>query len=362
MIAFHIVGWPYIDDNVPKHRTPVYLAISAVLRQFGPTAGFLVSGFALRYYENPFMDPGITQDDPRWIGAWWVGFLLLGTLVAIFTLPMFLFPNQFKTPEKSVRETDSGKGGSSLRRLFTTPLFLVLAIGVSIRAMGHRGYRMLKPKYIETQYRQSSSNASFFTGTTNLISIAVGIASGGWAITKFKPSAKFLTGCLAFVHFITVVTMLGAVFLGCPSPFFPQLHQDSPARGQDMIGGGLDQCNAECGCTTEVFNPVCGPDGVSNYFSPCYAGCNTSSPSEDSKKTIFEQCICIDGSGPVTSGYCPTDCHNLWWYLLLLAVSAIVTSTTRIGGSIIVLRCVDPKDKSIALGWFGTILSVLSKS
>lgn len=26
-------------------------------------------------------------------------------------------------------------------------------------------------------------------------------------------------------------------------------------------------------CTTKVYTPVCGPDGKSTYFSPCFAGC-----------------------------------------------------------------------------------------
>lgn len=34
----------------------------------------------------------ITPDDPRWIGAWWGGFLLCGALLFFSSLPMFGFP------------------------------------------------------------------------------------------------------------------------------------------------------------------------------------------------------------------------------------------------------------------------------
>ena len=30
-------------------------------------------------------------------------------------------------------------------------------------------------------------------------------------------------------------------------------------------------CNADCDCSTALYNPVCA-DGI-QYFSPCYAGC-----------------------------------------------------------------------------------------
>jgi hypothetical protein len=88
----------------------------------------LLSAFCLRFYENPFcklfdiykikfdqfrfhsakkkiyikkrlftVDPGIYDiRDPRWIGAWWIGFVILGTGILIFTIPMFLFPRHFK--------------------------------------------------------------------------------------------------------------------------------------------------------------------------------------------------------------------------------------------------------------------------
>ena len=82
------------------------------LRICGPSLGFLLGSAALAFYEDPFCidnfeinldcndffqdDPHLSNKDPRWVGAWWMGFLLLGVLILIFTLPMFMFPRQFK--------------------------------------------------------------------------------------------------------------------------------------------------------------------------------------------------------------------------------------------------------------------------
>lgn len=50
----------------------------------------------------------ITSDDPRWIGAWWGGFLLCGALLFFSSLFMFGFPQTL-----SDREKDRDGGGES---------------------------------------------------------------------------------------------------------------------------------------------------------------------------------------------------------------------------------------------------------
>ena len=36
--------------------------------------------------------PDIRQSDPRWIGAWWLGFPLFTVLMVIVAIPMFFYP------------------------------------------------------------------------------------------------------------------------------------------------------------------------------------------------------------------------------------------------------------------------------
>lgn len=40
-------------------------------------------------------------------------------------------------------------------------------------------------------------------------------------------------------------------------------------------------CNAGCSCVRELYNPVCGADGVM-YYSPCHAGCSSINHTEHS--------------------------------------------------------------------------------
>lgn len=40
---------------------------------FGPMLGFMLSAYTLTKFIDPTLTPTITNEDPRWIGAWWMG-------------------------------------------------------------------------------------------------------------------------------------------------------------------------------------------------------------------------------------------------------------------------------------------------
>jgi hypothetical protein len=50
-------------------------------------------------------DVDINPRDPRWIGAWWLGFVVFGIFSLIFAPPFALFPKQLKM---SANETAKG--------------------------------------------------------------------------------------------------------------------------------------------------------------------------------------------------------------------------------------------------------------
>jgi hypothetical protein len=53
---------------------------------------------------------------------------------------------------------------AALKRLATNPILIFDVLGGIFRILGYLGYYIFKPKYMEMQYRQSASGASFFTG------------------------------------------------------------------------------------------------------------------------------------------------------------------------------------------------------
>lgn len=76
-------------------------------------------------------------------------------------------------------------------------------------------YWIYTPKYIETQYKQTASTASFYTGSIALIFSAMGILISGFVISKYKPKARSLALWNVFVGALSVVGIIIYAYLGC---------------------------------------------------------------------------------------------------------------------------------------------------
>ncbi|XP_075543868.1 uncharacterized protein LOC142578356 [Dermacentor variabilis] len=72
------VAVAYIDENLPKRKSVLYIAIFNGVTIIGPCIGFIVGGYTLSYYVDITTDIsslGLSPDSPTWIGAWWLGIL-----------------------------------------------------------------------------------------------------------------------------------------------------------------------------------------------------------------------------------------------------------------------------------------------
>ncbi len=68
----------------------------------GPIVGFFLTAKATALYVDfdripADQIPNIQQDDPRWIGAWWLFFPLFSILLFTAALPMYLYPKVMKS-------------------------------------------------------------------------------------------------------------------------------------------------------------------------------------------------------------------------------------------------------------------------
>lgn len=119
----------------------------------------------------------------------------------------------------------------------------------------------------------------------------------------------------------------------------------------------IGACNkTQCTCNEDKFQPICGQDGKT-YLSPCQAGCQNYTK-KDGKIVEYSNCLCLgldnfDNStvyGNATIGYCEQECGNFISYIVLFSIFVFVHSTSEVGSMLLILRCVDPKDKAMALG------------
>lgn len=374
--AFYTLGFPYVDDNVPKHNAPIYFSVLSALRLLGPTTGFLMVSLCLSMNEDPFAEIKLAQTDPRFIGAWWLGFIIIGSFIFISSLPLFLFPKNLKSSriDKKVLASDGeGKGlvakfneaKTSLWRVLKNPVWAFDTCAGTFRFIGYAGYYITQPKYIESQYKKSASSASFATGMYSVVAMAMGIMGGGVFISRMRPGPKLLTSLIFGVELFANAGIISGLFFGCPKSTYFGLDTNL-----------LAPCNTDCSCSRRVLQPYCSSDGKTNYFSPCFAGCR-SSPLFLLNQTL-DNCACESTLSSVTSainlspslssssslkrGPCPVECDNFTKYITFLSIGKFISSTSRTGNFIVRFRSVEERDKSFAMGIgmtiFGTFGSI----
>lgn len=406
---FNSLGMAYLDDNINKKTTPLYYAISLMIRIFGPVFGFFLGGKCLSIWIDPAYDPKLTTKDPRWLGAWWLGFLFLGGGLVLFGGTMFLFPRKLpatvRREHKKVERLaakDAKAGGNkgidyfvslaktkraeakpsirnlkkALRRLFTNKIWVGNLFGTVVFLLAISGYWTFKPKYLENQFRKSATEANFYTGMTSLVASSLGIGLSGAILRWVRPSPRFITGYSVFLSLLGCCTYISLIFIGCP-----KLDIVGPLQGS-----AISPCSVECGCSNR-FSPVCAEDQATLYYSACYAGCSTVNDSES--PVTYSDCRCIGNSSTpslqhhvdflntfsvpeddqdggvvrrdsVVRGYCPELCDSFKSYLAIQIITKAILSTGRTGNIIIHLRSVADEDKGLALGTLTVFISLLA--
>lgn len=233
-------------------------------------------------------------------------------------------------------------------------------------------YFIYTPKIIETIYHQSASASSFYTGTLAIVFSGIGVLVGGIFISKFKPSARFICMYHIICGTICCFGFCSYAFLGC-------------AEGESTLSLNHKTdltCESNCHCEFVRYSPVCA-DGMT-YISACHAGCTSSmrqasdisSPSgmRSNESQVFTDCSCVQQieSASVYSsselsiksaitGACPVNCQKeLFYFLAIMCFLKFIGATGRTSNFLVSIRCVNPPDKSVAIG-LGSTLWVMAK-
>uniref|UniRef100_A0A3B5M998 Solute carrier organic anion transporter family member n=1 Tax=Xiphophorus couchianus TaxID=32473 RepID=A0A3B5M998_9TELE len=387
------LGISYVDDFAKAENSPFYIACLQTITLLGPMFGFLLGSYCAKLYVDiGYVDIEsitITPKDSRWVGAWWLGFLVSSSLLLVSSIPFWFLPRSLpkqghetdkptdppslilvgaesaQNSNQTIKLTEIAKGSSrnvirflpSLKRLLGTPAYFLLLCASILKFNSFIGLLTFKAKYMEQQFGQSASRANFLIGVLNLPAVAVGIFLGGLLMRRYKlsvVSGAQLSFATSFMGYLLLLLQFGTKCDNRPvAGLTVSYNGSSVSYNVEML---FSDCNRDCSCSPDEWDPVCSDSGIT-YVSPCMAGCLNSSGR--GKNTVFHNCSCVSTSYPpgssmsVRLGQCPhaKDCSRSFTsYMAVSVLSSFINSLGATPGYMVIIRCITPDLKSLALG------------
>uniref|UniRef100_G3U1S0 Solute carrier organic anion transporter family member n=1 Tax=Loxodonta africana TaxID=9785 RepID=G3U1S0_LOXAF len=386
------LGISYLDDFAKEGHSSFYVGILHAIAMIGPIIGFtLTSLFAKLYVDFGYVDLSsilITPKDSRWVGAWWLGFLVAGVVSVISSIPFFFLPKNLDKPQKERKvsvpshapETnkevklaakltnyEQNVTGNmtglfqSLKSILTNPLYVIYLFSTLLSASSFIGAFTYIFKYIEQQFGQSIADANFWMGIITIPTLSFGFFTGGYVVKKFKLSLLGIAKLSFFALTLSFVLQLFNLLLLCETKSVAglTLTYDGKKPVASHINVPLSYCNSDCNCDKSQWEPVCGENGIT-YESPCLAGCKSSGSDKKPKEAVFYNCSCVDTSGfqnrnnSAHLGECPRGDHckrKFYIYIALQVLSALASALGATPGFMLIFKNVQPELKSLAVGF-----------
>ncbi|KAM4747524.1 solute carrier organic anion transporter family member 1A2-like [Rhinophrynus dorsalis] len=400
------LGLSYVDDFAKVENSPFYIGIIQTVSIAGPFLGSLLAAFCSKLYVDigfiNLDNVSLRLNDIRWVGAWWIGFLGSGAANALAAIFFWFLPKslpkegeedhtELKEALRPIALENNGLNGTKnkkekfalreflqlIKDLYRNKIYMLFLIVTVLQFDSFAGYIAFMPKFVEQQYGKSSSEAIFLIGVYNLPVICIGYFLGGLMMKKFKVStylaahigfwSEMLNYLIYFVTFALVcrnaavagLTVSYDGYRSSPNFCFQRVFWLMTIKaGTDQVSSLNNftfECNLRCDCPADVWDPVCGDNGVA-YISACFAGCESSTGS--GQDTVFHNCSCVASSGLSSNGsaalgQCPREekCDTmLLYYLMISLLCCLIFSFGAMPAYMVLIRSLKPEEKALGLG------------
>lgn len=383
------LGISYLDDFAEEGHSSFYLGTLNAVAMIGPIIGFVMGSLVSKMYVDiGYVDLStirITPKDSRWVGAWWLSFIIAGLLAILSSIPFFFLPKSLDKPQKERRASGSLYGlktkeersqmvnvinhkqnvnenmpgfFQSLKTILTNQLYVLALLATLLHISSFIGHITYIFKYLEQQYSQSASETNVLLGVLSLPTIAAGIFTGGYIIKRFKFTMVGIAKFSLFNVVISFIFFLSDFLLICENKSVAglTLTYDGNSPLESHINVPLSYCNSDCNCDENQWEPICGDNGIT-YISPCLAGCKSSSGTK--KPIVFYNCSCLEETGPWNRnnsahlGECPRSdqCKKKFYiYTSLHVFTNFFASFGSTANILMVFKNVPPELKSLAVG------------
>ena len=369
----------YLDKNLSHEDFPLYSGIFTLAGIVGPGVGYLLGGYFLSFpYDDVRKNSDVYKDmsdkeyeefteNPNYIGAYWIGFVISAIGLLLVSIPVGGFPYQFPG-SKSLRDTkenasfgettttetaeistdlswDDFKQGCVY--ILTHPIALCIAFAGAMEMIFMALVSSFAPKYLEIVFNLTSSEAALTAGSILIPSAVLALISGGLIPKYFKMNTfKLLVLCVVS-SFVTFVSTFG-FFISCGQAEFIE-----PASTITYQGA---TCNVEsCKCSEVNYKPFC-LDKKTMLFSPCYFGC---------KNETLSSCSCYNPSTnfDLQEGSCEISefCNQSnFYFLVFFFVMACFSVFFNVPAAESALnRSVKPNFRSLAFGFDVFVMRIL---
>ncbi|XP_070295618.1 solute carrier organic anion transporter family member 4A1-like [Salvelinus sp. IW2-2015] len=245
----YTLGVTYLDENVKSSYAPVYIGIFYTAAIMGPAAGYLLGGYFLNIYTEIHMMTELTPENPLWVGAWWIGFLAGGAAALVVAVPILGYPRQLPGSQKyvsmRVSEAHQLKDGSqasasdpqfgksvkdmprSVLLLLKNPPFLFLCLAGATEATLIAGMSTFGPKFLESQFSLSASEAATWFGYMVVPAGGGGTFLGGYIVKKLNLRCR---GIIRFCMVCAIISLLAIFIFLIHCPNIPMAGVTSPYR------------------------------------------------------------------------------------------------------------------------------------
>lgn len=372
-------GQTFIYNNVKPGVASMYIGIFMAVSTFAPAVGYIFGAMFLSFYTDLRNQDelDIDQTSPLWVGAWWIGFIISGTLSLLVAIPLYAFPKHlpgWKEAEEERAKTaqvgsefnmQAGFEGSikdfprAVYNLVKNIPLMCINFAVSSENMIVASVAVFGPKYIESMFSMTPKAAALIIGLAVFPTSLLGCLLGGWLIKRFKWLYRGQLRMVISSLFVSWLCML-MLMLTCPNlPMGGVTREYSNTTIEITTRDDInltDTCNVDCLCGEE-YDPICGDSNNIIYYSACHAGCKVLDDSDVTKK-VFSNCSCIPSNdnaeeygGTASQGRCTYPLCSIAAPFLICVIIVLFTSLLIIVPSVTMLYAVvSPNQRTTAMG------------
>ncbi|KAJ8020704.1 Solute carrier organic anion transporter family member 4A1 [Holothuria leucospilota] len=364
----YTLGLAFLYNNTLPAMAALFVGIFQGAGMFAPAIGYIVGGLLLSIYTDlrKAGEQGIDPANPLWVGCWWLGFILTGTVAFFVSIPLLAYPRKLPGAKRIERErqnnTQQGsqytKTGArvvdfplAIWNLLTNVPYMCICLATSAENFIVGCIAVFGPKFVESVFTLTPGQAALLTGLVVIPASLAGCVLGGYIIKRFnwqyRGRIKFAVICL-----LVSLIVLPAVFIKCPILNFAGVTFDYLGNPLELGESNVtNACNMDCSCNDD-YDPVCATTNVM-YYSACHAGCKVQDSSGSLKE--YSDCLCVsndDGSygGSAIQGKCYEECNGLIWFSVVVFLSLFFAMGTIVPSVTGIFEVVDIRQRTTALG------------